>query len=124
MKTKQVLYMIKIGWNFQEIRELCQHSKEIERQLVLRKQYDNKYKIVDFSNVIKYYCSKCNCYHRKYRYEQKYGKKIRVKTESFKKCKDTAYTLSDSETFSKQFRKSFNSYSIDKHKKMSGSRKQ
>ena len=124
MKTEQILYMINIGWNLQEIKDLYKYSKEIERQFVLSKKYDNKYKIIDFSKVIKYYCSNCNRYHRKYRYTKMNGKRIKVETKSFKDCKNTAYTLSDLETFSKKFRKSFNSYSIEKHKKLRGSRKQ
>ena len=124
MKAKQIVYMVSIGWNLSDIRFLCKQSKEIERQLVLKKRYDNKYKIVDFFGIEKYYCIKHKGFHKKYRYTNRYGKVIKLETHSFKKCKDNAYSIPQSEFFAIQIKKSFNSYSIEKHKKISGSRKQ
>ena len=124
MKIEQISYMISIGWNLPDIRLLCKQSKEIEKQFVLKKRYDNKYKIVDFSGIDKYYCMVHKRFHNKYRYTNRYGKVIRLETNTFKDCKDNAYSLPQSELFGIQIKKSFNSYSIEKHKKFRGSRKQ
>ena len=96
MKKNMIISMIKSGWNFNEIRDLMRESKRIEKLLVKEKhlkKYDNKQKIIDFTNVKEYYCYKHECYHKKFRYTTVNGKSIKVKTDSFVKCKDNVYQL-------------------------------
>jgi len=122
MNNKLVIKMINDGWNLNDIRELVNHSKEVEKQLVLNRQYENRHKITDFKGVKKYYCNKHDCFHYKYRNTTVNGKRIQVKTDSFKLCKDNAYKLSDSEMFKRQFKNSLKNYSVKAHKKIIGSR--
>lgn len=123
MKTSQAVLMINDGWNLNEIRDLMKKSLEMEKQFVRNVQYDNRYKITDFKGIKKYYCMKHNCFHNKYRKTTINGKKEKVKTTSFERCKKHAYQLSDSELFKRSFKKSCNTYSIKSHKKTRGSRK-
>ena len=78
--------------------------------------------ITDFKYLTKYYCTLHNCFHLKFRTETIAGKKKKVPTDSFVLCQEFAVKLSDSELWQMKFRKSFNRYSIKKHKEVIGSK--
>lgn len=124
MNQEKITDMTSIGWNFNEIRDLFKESKRIEQSFVNEKRYENNFKITDFAKVKLYYCSKHHRYHRKYRHTKRNGKMIKVKTVCFERCKNYAYKISKSEKFNKNFNRSLKNYSVDKHKKSVGSRKQ
>lgn len=119
MNKNTIIQMIKIGWNLDEIYDLIRESKETEKSFVAMKIYDNERKITDFSKIEKYYCTKHQCFHRKYR-----NKQNKVKTDSFKKCKEKAIRLTTTEIQMKKFRSNFVNYFNEKHKNTIGSRKQ
>ena len=124
MNNKLVIQMVKDGWNIREINDLLVESKRVEKLLADDKRYENKHKIINFKGITKYYCFKHKCYHYKYRNTNRDGKIVKVKTNSFNKCKNNAYTLSDSETFRVQIKRSLKGYSVNSHKLTVGSRKQ
>jgi len=78
-------------------------------------------KITDLKGISKYYCSECKHFHiRKYKYIIN-NENIRIKTENtpFFKHKEFAHKLSSTELWKLQFKRSWNSYDIKKHKKSS-----
>lgn len=83
-------------------------------------------KINDLKGINKYYCILHDCFHiRKYKYIiNEHGKRIKTKDTPFFNCKNNAMKLTSSEVFSRKFRKSYNKYSIKKHKETIGSVKQ
>lgn len=124
MNNKLVIQMVKDGWNIREINDLLVESKRVEKLLADDKRYENKHKIINFKGITKYYCFKHECYHYKYRNTNRDGKIVKVKTNSFNKCKNNAYTLSDSETFKVRIKRSLKGYSVNSHKLTVGSKKQ
>lgn len=83
-------------------------------------------KITDFKGITQYYCSECKHNHiRKYKYVIN-NDNVRIKTENtpFFRHKEFAFKLTHSEKFREQFNKSCERYSIESHKKSSGSSKQ
>ena len=124
MNNTLVIQMVKDGWNMCDIQKLIRESKAFEKELVLNKRYENKHKIINFKGITKYYCFKHECYHYKYRNTNRDGKIVKVKTNSFNKCKNNAYTLSDSETFKVRIKRSLKGYSVNSHKLTVGSKKQ
>ena len=63
-------------------------------------------KIENFKFVEKYFCSKHNRIHNKYRNHKK--------TKSFEQCKDTAFSLTDTELFKMKFKRMWNNYKESK----------
>lgn len=128
--NKTIIQMVKDGWNFNEIRELFSQSKAFERDLVRERSYFEQHKIDDFSNINSYYCTKHHVFHNKYRYitVKRFSDKTKTKTKTFTKtfakCKEYAIQLNKSEQFNFRFKKNWNKYNINEHKKKVGSRLQ
>ncbi len=83
-------------------------------------------KLTSLIDIKCYYCSECKHYHiRKYKYIiNSYGIRIKSKDTPFFNHKDFAYKLTQTELFTLSFNKSLEKYSIKKHKRTIGSRKQ
>ena len=83
-------------------------------------------KIIDFTEIKKYWCSQCEHFHiKKYKYIiNKFGVRIKTKNTPFFNHREFAYKLTSTEIFNMKFRKSTESYSIKGHKKTVGSMKQ
>lgn len=122
--NKTIIQMVRDGWNFNEIQNLFRESKAKEREFVREIQYFESHRIIDFSNIKEYYCKKCKVYHRKYGYTYQNGKSVKHFTKSFEKCKQHALNLSKSEVFNLKFKKSWNKYNKNEHKKRNGSKLQ
>lgn len=77
-------------------------------------------KITDFGTVSKYFCTKHNRFHFKYRYEivyvNGYPQNKIIRTKSFEQCKEHAVKLSQSELWNWQFKKSWKRYNLDEAK--------
>lgn len=85
--------------------------------------------ITNFKGVRNYFCLQCNGFHKKtyvliYNEKEKRMEKISNPKSNFEKHKETAYLLSTSELFNRQFSKSWNRYNIKSHKESYGSKKQ
>ena len=73
-------------------------------------------KITDFKYILKYFCTKHNCFHRRYRTEVICGEKRQIPTDSFILCQEFAVKLTESELYNWKFKKSWKRYTIKKHK--------
>lgn len=83
-------------------------------------------KINDLKGFNNYYCSECEHTHiRKYKYKiDENGMRIKTKDTPFFNHKEYAWEITASELWQTKMSKSFETYSIKKHKKATGSSKQ
>jgi len=82
-------------------------------------------KIDNLEGINKYYCSEHKKFHiRKFKYKfNKEGLRIKTRDTPFFNCKKFAYKLTSSELFNLQFKRSYQLYTIKKHKESNGSNK-
>jgi len=83
-------------------------------------------KITNLDDIKTYYCSKHNRFHiKKFKYKiDKNNNRIKTKDTPFYNCQEFAMKLTNTELYNKQFNRSYELYSIKKHKESIGSKKQ
>lgn len=86
----------------------------------------NMKKLTELTGINKYYCMECQSFHyRRYRNViNSDGSITKTKNTPFFNHSEYAYLLDSTELFKLKFKRNFRNYSIDKHQKSNGSKKQ